>query len=228
MAYKKYRIAKKKTNKVKSYYGRSYGTKIYRTADTAMRAYSLASKLARMVNVEYKVNRAAIGSVISNTGIITNLTVINQGGTYQQRIGDSIKPMRLSGRLGITMSPSATDTTVRLILFRAKQENENPPAVLGGQYGYLDNVSGGLTYLAPKSWPNRFHFKTIYDKLITLNHEGKSSYTKDWDFKLYGHVNYAPGQTDIEDGGLYLLMVSNENSNMPTIQFTYSLTFTDN
>lgn len=198
----------------------------YKVADVAYKAYKIARTLKRFVNTEHKYHDVINNTGISATGTIVNLTSgIAQGDTAVTRDGSSIKLARLSLRIHLTINSNATASMARIILFRGKQEN-------GGTYTVTDILDNGTTtyqMIAPKTRTERFRTKFIYDKTSSLSINGRRDVFLDWNFKLYGHTEYSDAAgTTIENGGLYMLYISNETLN--NVNFTYysRLTFVDN
>lgn len=194
--------------------------------NTAMKALSLASKIYRMVNVEVKnFTPGQQNHTISNAGTIYPFcSSIPQGDGISDRQGDSIKTLRLSGRFFCTQHASATNTYVRVIFFRGKNEHQQsatPP------YTVNDLIENG-GYLAPKPWGTRFNTKILYEREFKLTKEGNSSYSFDLNHKLFGHTHFVNNSQYIQDGGIYMLLISNESTNTPTMNYDFRLTFTDN
>lgn len=193
----------------------------WRNRSTAAAAMALALKTARMINVEIKnFDHTNTNATINTAGFIQNLFTPAQGTLSNERDGDSSKILRVSGRLVFQMNNSATKTQIRVILFRGKQENSNP-------YG-MGDVLETVSVVSPKNYHDRFRTKIIYDKLYHLSNNGNSNLALDYNFKLYGHVNFENGTQDIENGGLYILFLSNEPTNVPTLTSYLRTTFTDN
>lgn len=202
------------------------GKKAYRFAKAhqseAKQALALAKKVARMVNVEYKYDLTNYASTVPWTGLTQNLCNPAQGDGMTNRDGDSLKLARVSGRLNCQIHASATATTVRLILFRGKNTNGTDPAP-----GDILVTGSGLMFQNPKREDNKFSTKILYDKMYTLTQDRKLI-NFNWNFKLYGHVKFEPGSAVVQDGGLYLLIISNEQTNVPTLNYSLKTTFTDN
>lgn len=186
----------------------------------ARRALVLAKKVARMVNVEYKFYDYTTSQTPSSSGTIVNLFDPAQGDSATQRDGDSVKLMRVSGRINLDMHGSATTTSVRLILFRGKQEN----AV---SYGVTD-ILQSASFVAPKAHHERFRSKILYDKTYSLVVGHNRTLNLNWNFKLFGHVQFVVNNTTIENGGLYMLLISDEATNVPTVTPYLRTSFTDN
>jgi len=225
--YRKYRKYTKKTKRSTGW--GSTVAKAGKYVNTAVAAYQLASKVARMVNVEYKFHDDNRIVAVDNGGIIYNLTDIPTGQTTNDRIGASIKPMRISGRTFVTQNGSAQKTIIRFILFRGKSERRLSFSVDDNSLGMAVLDANAQLVIAPKLFDNKYDTKFLYDKIYHMSNNGNSSIVLNWDFKLFGHVQYVQGgANDIEDGGLYLLIVSNEGTNTPTVNTSFRISYTDN
>lgn len=198
----------------------------------AYNAYSLAKKVARMVNSEIKFHDVqATNTAYDSTGTIVNLSTIAQGDGDNARDGSSIKLAHLTMRM--SWSSNTTDTTpqrVRMILFRGKNEKSTPPTIST----LLEDTTQYDNIVSPKNWDHKFNTRVLYDRVIVLTpNASASNQSKELVIskKLYGHVKFATNDTagtDIENGGLYMLIVSDETTNAPTCTFYSRLTFYDN
>lgn len=210
---------------VRKAYGK--GKRVYKFAkkhqSEGKQALALAKKVARMVNVEYKRDITTFNAAVGWTGTITNLCNPTQGDGVTNRDGDSLKLIRCSGRIYCTMNASATNTVVRVIMFRGKNEN-------GTTYAPNDILytTTGQMVFNPKEYTNRFQTKVLMDRTYSLSSTGKSNFYINVNQKLFGHINFETGGTGIENGGLYLLLVGSEQLNTPTVAYTLTTSFTDN
>jgi len=224
MAYKK-----KYTKKTSGWQdAKTVGKLAYKHRNTAVKALKLASKVARMVNVEYKAHEINTVNNYDIGGEVLSLTNgIAQGDGYNTRDGISIKPMRLSGRCYVEMNVSAPTTLFRCIVFRGKNEKGEIYTPQGNsQLDILDPDAIGP--LARKNRDNRFGTKILYDKLFTLSQSGTRAKVLDLNIRLDGHVNYENTTTDVDNGGLYILLISDQDTLTPVWRSQLTLTYTDN
>jgi hypothetical protein len=182
-------------------------------------------QLKRIVNAEYKQHavNSPTNAVDNNGTTPLDLAVIAQGDDATDRDGISIKPINLILRMFITQHASATNTLVRVVIFRGKQENDSA-MVLG-------NIFASTPLLKPKVYDKRFVTKILYDKYFTLSSAGQSCKATTVSLKLHGHINYDTSDAtgnDKEGGGLYMVFISNEAINTPNVAYNSRLTFTDN
>lgn len=189
----------------------------------AYEALKIAKQVKRMVNVEYKYTYDVFNGTFNDAGLIKAICIPTQGDTQTSRDGNSIKLMNLSGRIFIRINPLADATAIRLIIFRGKSEQSTFPTISS----YFETGAGQI-YQAPKDPNFRYNTKTIYDHTYNLDKNGNMSQNINWSFKLFGHTTFVNATTNIADGGLYMILVSNESTNLPTMQYTLKTTFTDN
>lgn len=193
-------------------------------------AWYLSKKLARVVNVEKKHHELEGSVTPGNTAALATLSEFTSGSNTlalgdagDDRDGNSVKPLFWSINFLITQHASATSTMVRIIIFKwDKQHGQDAPAVTD----YLRDAS--FDYLSLKRYNKRFQFSTLLDKTFHLSSAGKTLATYNFRKKLYGHIQYDGATADPEIGGYYMLCISNEGTNEPTVQFQSRITFADN
>lgn len=156
----------------------------------------------------------------TTTGItLFNHRTIPIGTSQSERIGDVILPQRLTGRLLLNVTADVNVSTVRLIFYRGKREDEtilNTLSVL-----QTDRVTSLY------NWYNRSHYSIISDRTYSLGYGSNFAKVISFNHKLSGPLKYArDDNTLVEDGGVYLLMLSEANSEV-TYQGQIRLTYTD-
>lgn len=213
----------------RQYKKRTYKKKPGRAANYKAGLGQLASdvmQLKRLINVEIKNHDLNSSTTVPTTGTVIGLSAVAQGDGSTTRDGDSIKLLKNSLKFALTSNASTAYTTlVRVIIFRGKQENA---------VGYsLTDILETADILSPKSYTDRFRTKVLSDRTYTVReNEASAVYTTQRQYnsniKLYGHTQFVAGSTSIENGGLYMLLLSNQPTNTPTFAYYNRLTFTDN
>lgn len=193
--------------------------------DLARSAWKGVMQIKRMINVEYKHHVVDdTGTAVTNSGTnFDDLCVIPLGDSEGSRDGVSIKPINFVFRYMLTQHASATNTLVRLVFLRMKVENDTAPT--------FADIFPATPLLKPKIQDKRFNSKILYDKYFTLCDTGQAIKAGTITLKMFGHINYDASDTtgdDKEAGGLYLLAISSEATNTPTLAYHSRLTFTDN
>lgn len=202
-----------------------YASTTTKVASAAYTALNTAKWIARFINTEVKFLDTAINT--SSTGVngaITALDSIPEGDGESARSGTSVKPMRISFRLNATQHASATLTILRLIIFRGKFERDNEPTV--------SDIFASTGVNQFKVNDKKYNTKFIVDRHYIFDAVNTSRTKKiDGSYKLFGHIQFDASQTDgtdHENGGVYLLLISNEATNAPTVVGNFRLTYTDN
>lgn len=192
----------------------------YQVADTAFKAYKIASKIARLVNVEYKTHDVTGPLEFENGGIMTVMSTIPINDTRNGRDGASVKPLSfyLGGK--ITISSTTRQDAVRIIIFRGNNENQVVPTAVD----YLTTVNT----FSPKNLENKFHYKKLWDQTFSVSDNGHQTVSFKKHIKLNGHINFKTAGTAIEGGGLYMLIIGTVGASFTDFDFHSRLTFTDN
>lgn len=216
---RKYR---KKPYAKKPWYNRSYTP-----YQLAQKAWKGVKYIKSLVNVEKKHHDVLVDSAISATGSITNLVQIAQGDTDQTRSGNSILGQTEYIQFAVNQHASATNTFFRLMVVRDNQQISDTAPAIGD---ILDSTFSSQYVVAPLN--NEFgigRFSVLCDKRFALSANGSTSRIDKIFIPVRKHVRYNGSATsDIQKGGLYLLLVSNEATNTPTFEAVCRFAFTDN
>ncbi|HAG6118910.1 TPA: hypothetical protein HFC92_005492 [Escherichia coli] len=177
--------------------------------------------LKGIINSEKKTHEVGAALGVSTTGNIIHLTGISIGDSANEREGNSIFMRSISARFNTTCNSSATSSFIRMILIEDLQQvaDTGPTMASVLQSDVMSSLNS--TTIG--------RYKVLYNKLYTVNNTDKKSivWTKYWDIKH--HVRYnGSGVADIQKGGLYLLLLSSEATNTPTITYNIRLGYYDN
>jgi hypothetical protein len=234
MAYKRYgrkRYSRRRYYRKKKWSPRTVvSTRQPDAFDVARSAWTGVKKIWRMINVEQKyIDTTFNNTSITNTAAITALCDIPLGDGPSARDGTSVRPLNLTYRM--QLQHSAADSLVqlvRLIIFRGKHENDTVPVA-------ADVLESTTNPLSPKTHDKRFKTKILMDKLVPLcdvNNTDKGHYVYSGYMDVGKHVNFDVSQTDgtdIEDGGIYILLLAGGTlTNPPRFDAYFRLTYTDN
>lgn len=229
--YKYYYMARPRSGykpKAKSTYYSKFKRGVSLAAKVAQTAATVA-KIASMVNSEkqyYDNNTLLVTRNPTPTGTVDIMSGIPQGDDNGQRTGNSIKLNSLYITMQGGMSASATQTFVRMILFEDKFNTGTAPTaanVLGL------TLTTGWSVIAPLNVDFSTRYKVLLDKRIALSQNGKQNFIFKKYIKTQRHVHYTgPAATDTYNGNIYLLLLSNESTNTPTIYFNCRVGYYDN
>lgn len=204
-----------------------------------VKAWNLAKHLATLINVENKCwdVDGSTGVTVTSTPSVINLSNIAQGSDYVNRQGDSILAQSIEFRCRVVGNPLVNGHNMRVLIVRDKLQRGVDP-VLG------DVLQGGSEpTVQPYLEPQEGRFDILYDEIVNLNHVEENSGVSTTAYipqrkvlpslirKWNQHIKYqnttgADGSNWI--GGLYLMAVSGDASNGPSLRYTFRLRFTDN
>jgi hypothetical protein len=199
-------------------------------------AWSLAKRTAaglneirRLINVETKFIDTTWTQTTSTTGNVSALSAIAQGLTSTTRVGDSIKLQHIEVRGKVTVNAAATNSIIRICVVRDLDGYGTPPT--NSQIFQLNaNVSAPLS--APK-FQNRNRFSILYDDVVTVQSvlsQGTSTYPFYYSSAHAGHCLYlGTDATDASNGKgtVYIVTVSDETVNLPSVSSYTRILFTD-
>lgn len=174
---------------------------------TAIKALAAVKKVKRVLNTEEKVFDATTAINPTNAGAIQSLLAPPQGDNIGSRDGDSIRPLNLEFKWHCTQQVAFTiNASVRAIIFRGYGEHGTAP-IPANVLELLTAVQG---INAPITYQNRERFTVLYDNTITLTSGIQDGSAKNGSFQcqLSGHTLYTTGATTVEDGGLWLLLIT--------------------
>lgn len=190
----------------------------------ATKAWSGVQQIRKLINVEEHRHDTPVGTTINNVGSVTHLTAIAAGDDQFNRTGSSILSKGIHARIVLLKAAAATQTVVRCFLVRDKQQvSDTSPTI-----AQLLNTADVVAHVTP-DFTERFtvlrDYTTVFDSL------GVGT-LKNIEFKVdlsSKHVRYnGTASSDIQQGGLYWVMISNESVNLPTISAVFRFTFYDN
>lgn len=230
--YRKFRRYKKKYTKnynVKKMMGHvvnrglSYASRVPGPIGSVARAVSMIKGL---VNVEVKyldttVSAAAITNSVSSFSQALNSII--EGDEYNNRNGRSILNRSISVNWSCIMHASATNTYVRLVLACDKKPDVGT-VNYGSVYGSSSNY---LTQINKAEDGDRFVIlKDILIKLSTA--ECTNQYGKIYVDLKGTHTIFDASSADTEKNRYFIVAISDQPTNTPTLNFVSRFRFTDN
>lgn len=220
--YKKKTYRRRRPRKSTPWYQRKYNA-----MQLAAKSWRAVKYIKGLVNSEmlHKDFAYSAGTSIPNTGFITNITALAQGDTTDQRTGNSILLRSLSYRYKIEINSSVTSNTAVLFMLvkDTQQLSDTSPS-----------VTDILTSATPESLMNLTtagRFKILKRQIILLSPASGGSPAKEISGyrKIYDHVRYnGTASSDIQKNGYYVIMLSSENTNYPTVAGSMRIGYHDN
>lgn len=202
-------------------------------------AWSLAKRTAlglneirKLINVEHKFIDTNASSTANQSGSVTYLVPIGQGDNISEREGDSIKVQRCSIMGTVSRGAAATSLydTIRVLIIRDLQNAGVTPLASDvletvgtafAPYQSVDFISG--------SDLNK-RFTIVYDELFVVDTDDPAvpfSFTSNHDCHTFfrGTTNTV---ASAGNGAYFLVAVSDATANVPSVNFSFRLLFTDN
>lgn len=164
-------------------------------------------------------------ATVTGSGAMNHLTALSQGDAANARTGNSILLRSLAYRfkLEINSSVTANTTITMLILQDTQQIGDTQPSV-------TDVLSQAQTYsLLSTNTAGRFKIMKRRSFLLTPASGGRPAVEHKGFMNLYSHVRYnGTASSDIQKNGLYVLFISSESVNYPTVSGSFRIGYHDN
>lgn len=195
-----------------------------RRGNYSKNSYTLAKKafyLAKKAQVTKELKHNEITGTITaptSSGSITELSATTQGDTNNTRNGDTIYPTSLALRMKMNINASADSTQVRVIIFRWISE---APSGVG-------NILESTSITSFKDQNERFQSQFLYDRVFNLNSVNKPELFFSKRIKLTKPISYSEAAPGVANrNGIWILIISDEAVNTPTLAYNTRLYFKD-
>ncbi len=217
-------MATRRNGKVRPTY-KSCGKMVISDAKKALR---LARHVKSMINVEFKFldfNATAAGQPESVTlGQVSNIA---QGDGGSARDGNQVKLTGIYLTYMWTISASATNTQVRVLLVLDKQTN----GVIYAAGDLLHDTSINDNIVSPYNLDNKYRFRVLYDRVHHLSDNGNQSVSVKRYIKMNEKLRFDGTTADIANltsSSITLVTMSSETTNVPLITRNVRLRYVDN
>jgi hypothetical protein len=199
-------------------------------------AWSLAKRTAaglneirKLINIETKfLDTVQTSTNINTTGGAIVISEIAQGLTSQTRVGDSLKIQHIEVRGRVNVNPAAANSLLRVLVLRDLDGAGTPPATSD----VLELTGAVSAPLSPYKFRNLQRFSILYDEVFHMQGtvQGTAGIPFVFSSAHAGHILYlgtsAAAASDGK-GTLYVLAVSDEATNTPSLAFYSRILFTD-
>lgn len=191
----------------------------------ASKAMSGVRYLKNLINVEFKTIDATSSATYGTTPVIAPLNAVAIGDDYNNRDGRQIRLKSCALRMDFLANAAATtDTQIRCVLVLAKSPEGVAPT--------FTDVFDTANLYSQRNLTNRKEFVIMFDKIITLSPDSVDKkffkYYKKLNFKTIFNSTSTATVAGIESNGLFLMFLSSDNTNQPTINYTHRCRFIDN
>lgn len=204
--------------------------KKYSVEDIARTAYQGVQQIRRLINVEVKavdtyVSNSPDNSTV-NTTFVSALSSIAQGDSYNNRDGLSVKYQKLhvSGHFVSTFT-AINESVVRILIVK---DLEQVGSTVPSTSDIIETASGFLVN-NPLNILNMGRFKIIDDFRLSVSFQGNAIALFDREYVLKGHCHFSGSSaTTWTKDGIYLVAMSDQSSELPTLTWSARVTYTDN
>jgi hypothetical protein len=179
---------------------------------TAKKALALAKK-ANQKELKY-VQLAPSARTILSAGesITSNQWIISQGTDTNNRVGNVIHSTRLKIQGTLSLNASATSSFMRVLIYKYSHELASA----------VTDILESASYLSQKSIEHRYDSKVLFDRTYNVDSD-KPKRMININLKTGFNMYYGSADaSDIEKNGLFILMIGDEVTNVPT--FTRAIT----
>ncbi len=194
----------------------------------AAKALAVARRLKSLLNVEFKfLDVTNTEASVTTTPSVNISSIILQGDGGSARDGNSVKAVGFLLKYNLTIHPSAISTQVRIMVIHDKQANG---ALLASTL-VLEDITADDAIVSPLNLDSKFRLRVLYDRVHHLADNGIQSASVSKYIKLNQKLRFdgtAGDITDVASSAYYVLFVSNEPTNAPTITRHSRLRFIDN
>lgn len=199
--------------------------KKYSVGDLASKAWSGVKMLKGIINSEkHTLDTGITSGAIDYNGSVTNLNSIAQGDTRVNRQGRTVLAKYLSGRIAIYNNATAGSCTVRLFIVCDKMNQGSAPSVSD----ILEGVGANTAPLSALKQINTQRFKILWSRLTTTDTNNPIQLFKYY-LPMSTHLYFdGANATDYQKNALFLVMISDQQTNTPSINLYNRLAFYDN
>lgn len=193
-----------------------------RVGTVARKAMAGVRYLKSLVNSETFHKDSSVSGAVSTTPSVNHLTAIATGDADASRTGNSILCKRLTYNMSINMNVSSSDTWLRMVLLVDTQQ-------VGDTAPQWTDVFSAATISSLLNVETLGRFTILRDKIYTMSISGRRNLQLKGSIPLKFHTRYnGNNSTDIQKNGVYLMFLSNEATNTPTVTSVWRLHYHDN
>lgn len=168
---------------------------------------------------KYKdVSQAA--TTITTTATVTNLAPMSSNSTATTAVGTQFQVKSWLWRASITPNATAGVNYLRVILVRDKQSNLAAPAI-------ADVLESSTNYMSPLKDAYSDRFKVLFDKMYTVDTDANGSQVDKIYRKLNFKISFESASNLPYTNGLYLLQLSDQATNGPSVAWYSRVRYID-
>jgi len=195
--------------------------------DLASRTWKGLNEIRKFINIEEKYSDVNASQSPDQNGAVTCLSQLAQGTTMNTRVGNSVRVQHFTLRARVAVSSAVTTfSVVRVAIIRDMEGQGTAPTCAD----IFETVGGSQAPRQPLDWLNRKRFAVLYDTFLVVAPASGCAREIYYDIDLAKHVLYrgttAAAASDGE-GSIYIVSLSDEATNTPTVSYSSRMTYTD-
>lgn len=193
----------------------------YKAADMAYKAFKGVRYLKGLVNAELHSFENTASAYINDSGSVVHLTGISQGDLSINRNGNSILSKYLFGRMHFKKDTNAPITFLRVMIVQDKQQVSDTSPV-------ISDILSSVSTISPLNHDSHGRYKILKDMTVRLD-SNKLTAAYKINVKLPFHTKFN-GTTgaDIQKNGVYLVLLSDQSTYTPIVDYSLRFSFYDN
>lgn len=193
----------------------------FRASPTAKKALSLVRRLNKAQEVKMFDHTVGVNTIGVN-GVMFNLSDVLEGGGFFQREGKAIFIFKLDVRWVISTDPSDIVTLCRIIIFQDRRQ-------VSGVQPLPATILAELHPLAQLNTVHRTRFKIFQDTTFNVDDNATKAFHGHLVAKMQVKAEFSGASaTSWTTNGMYMLAISNESTNLPSLSFTSRILYNDN
>lgn len=204
-------------------YKRKYKKKRSYKGAKAMASLALKMASRNRKAVEVKSTAASHSGLVSNSGVVTLISGIAEGTDYDDRIGKKIviKSVQIKGFMANNDSTLGDTTVIRLMIVRDNSFAGTAPAI-------SDLLLNSNAYSLRNPRPDLLRkYTVLYDTFRANDRDNPSNV-----FGKYRKLNQqaifdGASISSVSKGSLYVVMLSNRSTDIPTVAWQSMVKFID-
>jgi len=174
-----------------------------------------------MPRLEWKsIDTTQVPTTITTTAAVTNVAAIAQGTGESQRVGDKVTLRSWVWRMAVTPNATAGTNFLRMILIRDKQGNGSAPAI-------ADILQSATNFNSPLNNDSGQRLKVLFDRTYTVDTDATGAQTDKMYRKFKILAEYSAAGTIPITNSLYLVQISDQAVNGPSVEWYSRVRFTD-
>lgn len=197
----------------------------------AKRTASGLNEIRKLINVEEKYLDNSGNPTFDRNGTVAYVSGIQQGDGVTDREGNSVKVQSFALQFLITWNPASTSAVGCRILLVRDLQNQGATIAASDVLETVGSSTAPVTYIDYTNGPfSNKRFSIVYDKLLTVDQYNPITHDM---FKSNHdcHVAYRGTTSAVAsagNGSYFLVAVSSDATNLPSIIYSTRMVYTDN